>query len=64
MRQAKRNYILGAGEQLVETVLPPPKAPRKNSPYLPDEARARLSPRASSAVITLRQAPPEALPGG
>ncbi len=64
MRQNNRNYILGAGEQLVKTVLPPPRAPRSNAPYKPDEARIRLVPRAQSAVAALRNAPAEAMPGG
>lgn len=64
MRAERRNYILGAGEQLVEPVLPPPRTPRKNLPYTPEAARQRLLPRAQRAVLELSEAPSEALPRG
>lgn len=64
MNEERRNFILGAGEQLVRQVLPPARAPRSSAPYQPDEARARLAPRAASTVRALRLAPAEALPDG
>lgn len=64
MRQQNRNFILGAGEQLVETVLPPARAPQKTTPYTPQEARQRLAPRLATAVAELRKAPENSLAKG
>ena len=62
MRTERRNYILGAGEQLVEIVLPPPRAPRESKPYTIAEARERLIPRAIETVRVLRNVPNTAMP--
>lgn len=62
MRTERRNFILGAGEQLVSTVLPPPRKPRESKPYTIGEARARLAPKAESAVSVIRQLPRDAMP--
>lgn len=62
MRTERRNYILGAGEQLVETVLPPPRAPQERRPYTVAEARERLIPRAIATVTSLREIPRNAMP--
>lgn len=64
MRTDRRNFILAAGEQLVDLVLPPNRVPQASSPYKPDEARERLLPRAETAAAKLRLAPPDAMPQG
>lgn len=64
MNQDRRNYILGAGEQLVETVLPSPRAPQERKPYSLSEARDRMAIRASSTVASIQDMPSAALPNG
>ncbi len=60
----ERNFILGAGEQFVEMVLPPPRMPSERAPYTPEEARQRLAPRLLRTVDAFRRMPSEALPDG
>lgn len=64
MSQDRRNYILGAGELLVETVLPSPRAPQERRPYSLSEARDRIATRASAIVASIQTMPSAALPGG
>ncbi len=64
MSDVTKNFILGAGEQLVETILPPTKVPTVRAPYTPEEARQRISPRVQQTIIDLRRAPDSALPQG
>lgn len=63
MNGEHHNFILGAGESLVESVPPPRKEIPKRSPYPPSEARARLVPRLMQAVAEFRTVPRSALPG-
>ncbi|MEP6756344.1 MAG: S8 family peptidase, partial [Chthonomonadales bacterium] len=49
-------------EQLVEVILPPPRAPRESRPYTINEARERLAPRAAATIASFRQVPKAALP--
>lgn len=60
----KKNFILGAGEQLVQPMPPPPRQGGNPQPYTPDEARKRLAPKLRETAMSFRRVPELALPNG
>lgn len=61
---AKRNFLLGRGERLTETVVVKSGPPNKQHPYSFAEAKSRLVPMLQSAVREIDALPDEACPEG
>ncbi|MCB1839081.1 MAG: S8 family peptidase [Alphaproteobacteria bacterium] len=58
----KRNFLIGKGERLAEDITGVRGGGPKSAPYTFGEARARLTPKLTSAVNQIDALPPEACP--
>ncbi|MEJ1407767.1 MAG: S8 family peptidase [Candidatus Sedimenticola sp. (ex Thyasira tokunagai)] len=61
---AKKNLLLGRGEELTRKIPPPKSKGGKAYPYSWTEAKQRLLPKIEEAISELEQAPDSTHPGG
>lgn len=64
MPEKPRNFLLGRGERLVESINVRGGGGGKSLPYTLEEAQARLKPQVESAVRNFNSLPPDACPDG
>jgi hypothetical protein len=58
----KRNFLLGNGEKLTQTIDPPGGGGPKSNPYQFEEAISRLASKATELASDIVSLPPQACP--